>query len=55
MNVKSIKAMILGVQIMLLGGFLIVDPTTNLNGAEYLIVFAGLIIGIVSFLTPDTA
>ncbi len=53
MNIKGTKTMILGVQIMLLGGFIIIDPKSNLNGIEYVIVMAGLLLGIIGFSQND--
>lgn len=53
MSIKSIKIMILGVQIMLLGGFIIDDPSTNLKGIEFLIILIGLLIGIIGFLEKN--
>ena len=53
MNLKPIKTMILGTMIMLLGGFIMVDQSSNLGGAEFFIVLIGLIIGIVGLFQKD--
>ncbi len=53
MNLKPIKTMILGIMIMLFGGFIMVDQSSNLGGIEFLIVLIGLIIGIVGLFQKD--
>lgn len=53
MNLKPIKTMILGVQIMLLGGFIMLDPSSNLRGIEFLIVLVGLLIGVFGLFQKD--
>lgn len=49
MNLQPIKTMILGTMIMLLGGFIILDKSSNLGGIELFIILLGLIIGIIGF------
>lgn len=49
MSAKGIKAMILGVQVMILGGFIMIDPSSNLGGFEFLLLIIGLSIGIFGF------
>lgn len=41
-NKSKLSIMLLGIAIMLLGGIFAVDPSTNLEGIEYLVVFLGL-------------
>jgi len=53
MNLKTIKTMILGTMIMLLGGFIMADPSSSLGGLEFLIVLIGLIVGIFGFFQKD--
>jgi len=53
MNLKPIKTMILGTMLILLGGFIMLDPSTNLGGLEFLIILIGLIIGIVGLFQKD--
>jgi len=53
MNLKPIKTMILGIQLMLLGGFMILDPTTSLGGIEHALMFIGLLIGVFGLFLKD--
>ena len=53
MNLKPIKTMILGTMIMLLGGFIMLDQSSDLGGFEFLIVLIGLVIGIVGLFQKD--
>jgi len=53
MNLKPIKTMILGTMIMLLGGFIMLDQSSDLGGLEFLIVLIGLVIGIVGLFQKD--
>lgn len=53
MSNKSIKTMLLGIMIMLFGGFTILDPASNLGGIEHFMVFIGLIIGIFGMVLKD--
>lgn len=46
---KSIKLMLLGISVMLLGGIIMIDPSSNLDGIEFLIVLTGFIISLVGF------
>ncbi|MFD2042982.1 hypothetical protein ACFSTA_01525 [Ornithinibacillus salinisoli] len=48
-KVSGIKFMLLGISIILIGGFIAVDEDLNLWGSEYLIVFTGLIFSIAGF------
>jgi len=52
-SLKPIKTMILGVQIMLLGGFIMLDPSSDLGGIEFLIVLVGLLIGVFGLFQKD--
>jgi hypothetical protein len=49
----NLKTMILGTMIMLLGGFIMADPSSSLGGLESLIVLIGLIIGVFGFFKKD--
>jgi len=49
----NLKTMILGTMIMLLGGFIMADPSSSLGGLEFLIVLIGLIIGVFGFFKKD--
>ncbi|NOR46428.1 MAG: hypothetical protein GQ533_00030 [Methanosarcinaceae archaeon] len=53
MITKGIKTMILGIQIMLFGGFIILDPSSNLGGIEFFIIIVGLLTGVFGFLQND--
>jgi hypothetical protein len=53
MNLQPIKTMILGTMIMLLGGFTILDKSSNLGGIEFFIILLGLIIGIIGLFQKD--
>ncbi len=50
---KSIKIMLLGIMVMLFGGFIVLDPASNLGGIEHLIIFIGLTIGIFGMIQKD--
>ena len=52
MNSRSIRVMLLGIIIMLLGGTFILDSTTNLGGFEIVIVLVGFIVGTIGFFLP---
>ena len=39
--------MLLGINLTLFGGIIAVDPSSNLNGIEYLIAFLGLTISFI--------
>ena len=45
--------MILGTMVMLLGGFIMLDQSSDLGGLEFLIVLIGLVIGIVGLFQKD--
>jgi len=49
MNNKSIKTMVLGIIVILFGGFIMLDSSSDLKGIEFFILIIGLIIGIVGF------
>lgn len=44
---SSIAIMLLGLQISLIGGVLVLDVNLNLSGIEYIILFIGLLISVV--------
>ena len=51
--IAIVNHMILGTMIMLLGGFIMVDQSSNLGGTEFFILLIGLIIGIVGLFQKD--
>ncbi|MCZ7383823.1 MAG: hypothetical protein O8C67_13760 [Candidatus Methanoperedens sp.] len=53
MNLIGLKRMILGLQIMLLGGFIMIDPSSSLGGIEFGIVIVGLIVGVSGYGKDD--
>ncbi len=53
MSNKSIKTMLLGIMVMLFGGFIVLDPASNLGGIEFFIILTGLIIGIFGMVQKD--
>ena len=53
MNLQPIKTMILETMIMLLGGIIILDQSSDLGGIELFIVLIGLIIGMIGFFQKD--
>jgi prepilin signal peptidase PulO-like enzyme (type II secretory pathway) len=46
-STSGYKIMLLGIHITLLGGIIAIDPDSNLEGFEYLIVLVGLIFSII--------
>jgi hypothetical protein len=52
-GVSSIKIMLLGINITLLGGIIAVDTSSNLGGIEYLIVLLGLVVSIIGLGKKD--
>jgi hypothetical protein len=50
---SGLKLMILGVNITLLGGIIVLDPDVNLNGFEYLMAFFGLFICLIGLWKKD--
>lgn len=53
MNSKPIRYMILGLMILLVGGFALVDPNTDILGFEFLLILVGLGLGIYGFNLKD--
>lgn len=52
-DVSGLKLMLLGLNITLFGGILVVDSTTDLGGIEYLIALVGLIISVVGIVFKE--
>ncbi len=52
-GVSGLKVMLLGINITLLGGIIAVDPNSNLEGIEYVIVLVGLITSIIGLVKKD--
>jgi len=50
---SGIKIMLFGLNLTLIGGIVAVDPNSNLNGIEYLIALAGLIISAIGLRKND--
>jgi hypothetical protein len=50
MSMRSIKWMLLGICIMLFGGFILADPSSNLGGIEFIIMLIGLFISVAGFM-----
>lgn len=48
-NTSGTKFMLLGSNILLMGGIIAIDGNSDLGGIEYLIVFIGFIISVVGF------
>lgn len=46
---QSIKLMLLGVSIILVGGIVVIDVNSDLGGIEYLIVLIGLLLSIAGY------
>ena len=53
MNLKPIKTMLLGMMLMLFGGFILMDPTSTLRGIEFLLLIIGLLIGVFGLFQKD--
>ena len=53
MNTKPIRTMLLGLMILLTGGFTLVDPNTDMLGFEFLLILVGLGLGIYGFNLKD--
>lgn len=53
MDLNSIKIMILGLMILLIGGIISLDATITLRGFEIIIMIIGIVIGIIGFLKKD--
>ncbi len=50
MTIKGFKTMILGLAIMLFGGFIMLDPSSSIGGLEFGMVLFGLLIVIYGFM-----
>ncbi len=53
LKLQSLKIMIFGLMLMLIGATLAVDPNAHLGGIEYFFVVAGLLLGIIGFWRED--
>ncbi|HEX9012152.1 MAG TPA: hypothetical protein VF813_01500 [Anaerolineaceae bacterium] len=53
LKLQSLKIMLLGLMLMLLGGVITMDTRIHLGGLEYLLIFGGLLLGIVGFWRED--
>lgn len=52
-EITSIKKMLLGIMIMLIGGFIMLNESINLLGIEFFIILGGFLIGIVGLFFDD--
>lgn len=52
-GVTGLKVMLLGINITLIGGIIVVDTNSYLRSIEYLIVLIGLIITVIGFVKKD--
>ncbi|MCT4633113.1 MAG: hypothetical protein N4A76_10270 [Firmicutes bacterium] len=52
-EVSSVKLMIMGIGIILVGGIIVLDPSSYLGGAEYMVVLGGLAVTMVGFSRYD--
>jgi len=52
-NIPSIKKMMLGIMVMLVGGFIMLNKSIDLKGFEFFIILGGLLIGIISIFLDD--
>ena len=50
---SGLQAMVLGIEVTLVGGIMAVDPNTSLGGLEYIFVLIGLILNIIGFKSGD--
>ncbi|GMK43914.1 hypothetical protein PghCCS26_10410 [Paenibacillus glycanilyticus] len=50
---KSVKIMLLGISMMLFAAVWTLDPAASLGGAEFIILFIGLITSIIGFFSGD--
>ncbi len=53
LNLKSLKIMQFGLMLLILGATMVVDPSTNMLGLEYYLMFGGLIIGFIGLIRQD--
>lgn len=53
MNTKPIRTMLLGLMILLAGGFILVDPNSDMLGFEFLLILVGLGLGVYGFNLKD--
>ncbi|WP_417897649.1 hypothetical protein ABN702_15315 [Bacillus haimaensis] len=52
-KISGMKFMLMGVSIILVGGVLILDENSGLAGFEYLILFTGIIFGVIGFVKEN--
>jgi len=45
-DISGTKLMLLGISIILFGGILVIDSSTNINGIDYIVMFVGLVFSI---------
>ncbi|MGD6831140.1 hypothetical protein ACQCT5_03185 [Sutcliffiella halmapala] len=52
-KISGMKFMLMGISIILVGGVLILDENTRLAGFEYIMLFTGLIFGVIGFIREN--
>lgn len=50
---STVKVMLLGINLTLFGGILVVDPHSNVGGVGYLVALIGVIISAIGFRKND--
>jgi hypothetical protein len=53
LKLQSLKIMLLGMMLMLLGAALAADTRINIGGLEYFLMIGGLLLGIIGFWRED--
>ncbi|MCM3711767.1 hypothetical protein [Sporosarcina luteola] len=46
---RSIQWMLLGISIILIGGFLMLDPSSNMNGFYFFVFLGGFVVTLAGF------
>lgn len=53
LRLQSLKIMLLGLMFMILGAAIAVDTRINIGGIEYVLLFVGLLMGIIGYWRED--
>jgi hypothetical protein len=53
LKLQSLKIMLLGMMFIMVGATMVVDPNFKLGGLEYVLLVAGLFLGIIGFWRED--
>ncbi|MBO7748962.1 hypothetical protein I8J29_32845 [Paenibacillus sp. MWE-103] len=51
---KSVKIMLLGISLMIFAAVWVIDPDASLGGAEFFILFLGLIFSLIGYIFGDS-